>query len=288
MQRRRRRAVRRLRLGRRVARRDRQRLDALEAALLAAKAVTDKPSLLVLRIHIGYPSPDHTDDHEAHGNPFTAEQVTRTKEVMGIPDEPFWSPAELVEAYRGARARARRRRARAGEAARREPQRRAAAWDATWAATGLPGWAASLPTFEQGEKIATRKAIEKAWTRRRPVAGPRRRRRRPHRQHRHQAGRARSAVGEEPRRPPGLLRRPRARDGRGDGRHGAARRRPSRRRHVLRLPRLHAPAGPPRCAVARQGRCSCSLTTRSASARTDRPISRSSTSPRCARSPTCR
>ena len=45
--------------------------DALEAALVAARADEDRPSLLVLRSHIGHPSPDHTDDHEAHGNPFT-------------------------------------------------------------------------------------------------------------------------------------------------------------------------------------------------------------------------
>ncbi|MEZ5260035.1 MAG: hypothetical protein R2705_25055 [Ilumatobacteraceae bacterium] len=59
-------------------------LDALEAALLAAQQ-TDRPSLLVLRSHIGYPSPDHADDHEAHGLAFDAADVTRTKEVMGIP-----------------------------------------------------------------------------------------------------------------------------------------------------------------------------------------------------------
>ncbi len=70
--------------------------DGLEAALLAAKAVTDRPSLLILRSHVAAPSPDWTDHHEAHGNPFTAEQVSRTKAVMGIPDEPFWAPAELV------------------------------------------------------------------------------------------------------------------------------------------------------------------------------------------------
>ena len=70
--------------------------DGLEVALNGAKAVTDKPSLLILRSHVAAPSPDWTDRHEAHGNPFTAEQVTRTKEVMGIPDEPFWAPADLV------------------------------------------------------------------------------------------------------------------------------------------------------------------------------------------------
>ena len=75
-------------------------LDGLEAAIRAAMAVEDRPSLLVLRSHIGHPSPDLTDHHEAHGNPFTPEQVARTKAVMGVPDEPFWAPAEIVEGYR--------------------------------------------------------------------------------------------------------------------------------------------------------------------------------------------
>ena len=51
--------------------------DALEEALLAAKAVEDRPSLLILRSHVANPSPKWTDNHEAHGNPFTAEDVTR-------------------------------------------------------------------------------------------------------------------------------------------------------------------------------------------------------------------
>ena len=75
-------------------------LDVLEAALLAAKEQTEKPSLLVLRTHIGRPSPDFEDDHAAHGNPFKAADVTRTKAAMGIPDEPFWAPAELLAASR--------------------------------------------------------------------------------------------------------------------------------------------------------------------------------------------
>ena len=117
----------------------------------------------MLRSHIGAPSPDLTDRHEAHGNPFTAEQATRTKAVMGIPDEPYWAPTELVEAYR-AHAHAR------GAAARSAWQSRfdassldRAVWDACWSGTGLPGWESSLPVFEQGEKIATRVAIEKAF-----------------------------------------------------------------------------------------------------------------------------
>ena len=138
-------------------------LDALEAGLRRAMAVTDRPSLLILRSHIGYPSPDFTDDHSAHGNPFKAEHVTRTKAVMGIPDEPFWAPDDLVTAYRAHCAE------RGREASAAWSARFAASavdrdeWAACWAACGLDGWEDALPTFEQGESIATRVAIEKAF-----------------------------------------------------------------------------------------------------------------------------
>jgi transketolase len=136
-------------------------LDGLEAALEAAKAVTDRPSLLMLRSHIGEPSPDHTDTAGAHGNPFSADDVTRTKQVMGIPDEPFWAPDDLVAAYRsavserGAAARAAWTEASAAVTA-------SADWQAAWAATGTDGWDAELPAYDLGESVATRKAIQKA------------------------------------------------------------------------------------------------------------------------------
>ena len=137
--------------------------DALEAALLTAKAVDDRPSLLILRSHIAAPSPDLTDHHEAHGNPFTVEQVSRTKSVMGIPDEPYWAPVDLVAAYRDHCSE------RGSNAFDAWSKRKAAssldetAWQACWEATGIAGWESNLPTFEQGDKIATRVAIEKAF-----------------------------------------------------------------------------------------------------------------------------
>ncbi|MFN8024428.1 MAG: transketolase [Acidimicrobiales bacterium] len=138
-------------------------LDALEAGIRRGMAETQRPSLLILRSHIGYPSPDLTDDPHAHGNPFTAELVSNTKRVMGIPDEPFWAPAELVTAYRAHCA----ERGAAEVAAWTERHHTAgidaAEWDATWHATGLAGWQQALPTFAQGESIATRVAIEKAF-----------------------------------------------------------------------------------------------------------------------------
>ncbi|MEP7202375.1 MAG: transketolase [Ilumatobacteraceae bacterium] len=137
--------------------------DGLEAALLEAKEVADKPSLLILRSHIGTPSPDWTDRHEAHGNPFKPDDVSRTKTVMGIPDDPFWAPPDLVSAYRNLAAER-------GAAEFEQWSKRKAAstidetvWDACWGATGIAGWESELPTFEQGEQLATRVAIEKAF-----------------------------------------------------------------------------------------------------------------------------
>lgn len=74
--------------------------DALEKVLEQARRHSGSPTLVVLRTHIGYPSPEMTDKHEAHGNPFTAELVSSTKAVMGIPDEPFWAPDDIVQANR--------------------------------------------------------------------------------------------------------------------------------------------------------------------------------------------
>ncbi len=138
-------------------------LDALERGLRRAIAVEDKPSLLVLRSHIGFPSPDLTDDHTAHGNPFTPETIARTKAVIGIPDEPFWAPAEVVDTYRSLAATR-------GAAVRGAWEERLAnyhgdrdAWAACWADEPPSGWDAKLPTFEEGAKVATRQAVQQVF-----------------------------------------------------------------------------------------------------------------------------
>ncbi|MGH9269823.1 MAG: transketolase family protein, partial [Ilumatobacteraceae bacterium] len=136
--------------------------DALEAALRAASRDESRPSLLILRSHVAFPSPDWTGDYHAHANPLKADDVTRTKAVMGIPDEPFWAPTDIVEAYRAAaRERGREAYTRWTEAVDDLATDERAEWDAAWAQTGTKGWEDSLPTFEQGEEIATRQALVK-------------------------------------------------------------------------------------------------------------------------------
>jgi transketolase len=76
-------------------------LNALESALVAARdSQDDRPKLLILRTQVGFPSPDWTGKHEAHGNPFTAEHVSRAKNAMGMPDESFWAPQDVVDSFR--------------------------------------------------------------------------------------------------------------------------------------------------------------------------------------------
>ncbi len=133
-------------------------LDAIEDALRAS-TTTDRPTLIVLRTHIGTPSPDHVDTAAAHGNPFSAEDVSRTKAALGIPDEPFWAPADLVAAYR-AEVAARGAEVHAAWDARSVDVRASAEWQAAWSGTGTDGWDVDLPTYEQGQRVATRKAIQ--------------------------------------------------------------------------------------------------------------------------------
>lgn len=136
-------------------------LDALEEVLLAAKAETTRPTLIRLRTHIGTPSPSLTDSHEAHGLAFGQAEITETKAVMGIPDEPFWVPDDVLAMYRKA--------GRDGSAEHAQWQRRLEAapsdlrteWDTAWEGVGLDGWEDALPDFERGSTMATRKASQK-------------------------------------------------------------------------------------------------------------------------------
>lgn len=76
-------------------------LEALDAAITAAKAVTDKPSLIIVRTHIGFGSPNKHDTAEAHGSPLGAEEITLTKKALGYPSlEPFYVAPEALAHWR--------------------------------------------------------------------------------------------------------------------------------------------------------------------------------------------
>ena len=78
-------------------------LDALDAAIRAAKRATDKPSLIVVRTHIAFGSPNRQDTAKAHGEPLGVEEVKLTKQNLGWPSlEPFHVPEEALAQWRTA------------------------------------------------------------------------------------------------------------------------------------------------------------------------------------------
>ncbi len=137
-------------------------VEGLERAVRAAIEIDDKPSLLILRSHIGYPSPALTDTASAHGNPFPPDEIAKVKALLDLPaDRSFYAPDDVVEWYRTAAAS--RAAARAGwleRFAALAPVDRAE-WDAAWGSGHTAGWSEALPHVEVGGKpVATRVFIQ--------------------------------------------------------------------------------------------------------------------------------
>jgi transketolase len=136
---------------------------AIDAALQVAQAESKKPSLVIVHTHIAYGSPGKQDTADAHGAPLGPEEVKRTKEFFGWPQEPtFYLPDEALAHFRQAV-----ERGRAWEA---EWQSRfeayaaahphlAADWHRELRRELPPGWEASLPSFKAEDgAMATRVA----------------------------------------------------------------------------------------------------------------------------------
>ena len=228
-------------------------VDGLEAAVrealdYPADGPDAKPNLLVLRSHIGWPSPKLTDTAAAHGNPFGEDEIRVTKAILGLPpDQTFWVPDEVREFY-GQEVRPRRAGARslAGPLRRlgRRPRRLGRG-----AGRPRPARLGRRPPplrRRQGARHAPRHQPVHQRVAVRPPR-PDRRVGRPDGEQRRQDRRRRGARSGLPRRDPGALRNPGARNGRRADRHGAAWRRTPRGRNVLLLLGLHAS----RCAAGR-------------------------------------
>jgi transketolase len=84
-------------------------LDGIETAIRKAQAVTDRPSLICLRTHIGFGSPNKQDTAEAHGSPLGEDEVRLTRKNLEWPvDESFVVPEEALKIFREAVARGER------------------------------------------------------------------------------------------------------------------------------------------------------------------------------------
>ncbi len=138
-------------------------LGAIDQALKAAEAEKERPSIIMVRTHIAYGSPNKHDSASAHGSPLGEEEVKLSKENLGIPLEPaFFIPDEVRAHFRKAIDRGEKAEAEWQECLNR--YRKAfpdlgAEWD-RYVRGELPaGWESKIPTFKPSDgPMATRKA----------------------------------------------------------------------------------------------------------------------------------
>jgi transketolase len=138
-------------------------VETLERATREAQGVEDRPSLVIVRSHIGYGAPNKQDTYQAHGSPLGEDEVKATKEVYGWPsDKTFYVPDEAREPFKEAAERGR-------QLVEDWNQRLASFRDANADAAaelelimqgGLPdGWDSGVPRFDPDDgNVATRKA----------------------------------------------------------------------------------------------------------------------------------
>ncbi len=134
----------------------------LHAAIETAKGETDKPSLIILRTIIGWPSPGKQNSGKIHGSALGADELAATKKVLGFdPEQTFTVADDVIAHTRGLADRAAETRA--------EWQKSFDAWAAAnpekkalldrLEAQELPSDITSaLPVFEAGKEVSTRAA----------------------------------------------------------------------------------------------------------------------------------
>ncbi|MEM7585674.1 MAG: transketolase, partial [Acidobacteriota bacterium] len=138
-------------------------LEEVEAAVAAAKAETERPTLIRAKTHIGYGSPNKQDSEKAHGSPLGPDEVELTKNALGWPLEPtFHVPEEAVDAFAAARAQGDSLETAWNdllERYRAEHPEPAAELDTRLAGELPEGWQDVVPTFQPEDgPLATRKA----------------------------------------------------------------------------------------------------------------------------------
>ena len=141
-------------------------IGAIEKAIQEAQEEKARPSLISVRTHIGYGSPNKQDTASAHGEPLGAAEVKLTKEKLGWPPDPsFFIPEEALKHFRRALEK--------GDQWEREWIDRYKAYEKAypelarqwkeWLDRKLPpGWAKDIPIFPADSKgMATREASGK-------------------------------------------------------------------------------------------------------------------------------
>ena len=135
---------------------------ALDAAMVAAKKETTKPSLIRMKSVIAWPAPKAQGTAGSHGSALGDEEIAATKEALGLnPEEKFAMPADVLAHARLVKDRAAK--------VRKEWNSKFTTWQSSnpeqakllerLRAKALPaGWDSDIPTFAPGKDVATRAA----------------------------------------------------------------------------------------------------------------------------------
>jgi transketolase len=137
-------------------------VQALWRAFIAARDETARPSIIAVRSIIAWPAPNAQNTGKAHGAALGADEVARTKEILGFdPTRSFEVADDVLRHAREVVDRGRQLRAewqRGYEKWRESSPERAELHDRLQARRLPAGWADALPTFPPGKDVATRKA----------------------------------------------------------------------------------------------------------------------------------
>ncbi|MFE5121970.1 transketolase [Streptomyces sp. NPDC056669] len=137
-------------------------IHALYAALKAAQAETERPSIIAARTIIAWPAPNAQNTEASHGSALGADEVAATKRVLGFdPEQHFAVETDVINHTRALVDRGREAHAawdkKVQEWRNANPER-AALFDRITAGELPEGWESVLPVFEPGKDVATRKA----------------------------------------------------------------------------------------------------------------------------------
>ncbi len=138
-------------------------LAALDWATIEAKQETKRPSLIIVRTHIAYGSPNKQDTAASHGAPLGEDEVKLTKQILGWPSaEPFVIPEEALAEWRRCSTAGAELEVKWNQAFKRYAAahaKLAAELERRWAGRLPSGWEAALPSFTPADDaLATRAA----------------------------------------------------------------------------------------------------------------------------------
>lgn len=140
-------------------------IEELEKAVSEAKKVTDKPSLIITDTHIGFGSPNKQDTASAHGSPLGEEEIKLTKKNLGWEyDETFVIPDDVKDYFLQSIEKGKLEEKKWNELLSAYQEKYPEEYKLFVSAINVQigdEWKKALPSFNAGEKIATRSASGK-------------------------------------------------------------------------------------------------------------------------------